>query len=63
MFGSHIARHLLDQPGARLRLLLRSADDAGKKDALKPLLERGAEFVEGDLADRASLDRATQGST
>jgi uncharacterized protein YbjT (DUF2867 family) len=61
MFGSHIARHLLDQPGARLRLLLRSADDASKKDALKPLLERGAEFVEGDLADRASLDRATQG--
>ena len=61
MFGSHIARHLLDQPGARLRLLLRSADDAGRQDALKPLLERGAEFVEGDLADRDSLDRATQG--
>lgn len=61
MFGSHIARHLLDQPGARLRLLLRSADDAGKQKVLKPLLDRGAEFVEGDLADRASLDRATQG--
>jgi uncharacterized protein YbjT (DUF2867 family) len=61
MFGSHVARHLLTQPDARLRLLLRSSDDAGKKDALKPLLERGAEVVHGDLADRASLDRATQG--
>jgi nucleoside-diphosphate-sugar epimerase len=61
MFGSHIARHLLDQPEARLRLLVRSSDDAGKKEALKPLLERGAEFVEGDLADPAALDRATQG--
>lgn len=61
MFGSHIARLLLDQPGARLRLLLRSADNASKRHALKPLLDRGAEFVEGDLADHASLDRATQG--
>jgi uncharacterized protein YbjT (DUF2867 family) len=61
MFGSHIARHLLDQPEARLRLLVRSSDDAGKKAALKPLLERGAEVVEGDLADPAALDRATQG--
>lgn len=61
MFGSRIARHLLDQPEARLRLLLRPGDNASKKDALKPLLDRGAEFVEGDLGDRASLDRATQG--
>ncbi|MEJ7687674.1 MAG: NmrA family NAD(P)-binding protein [Variovorax sp.] len=61
MFGSHIARHLLDRPDARLRLLLRSGDRASKIDALKPLLKRGAEVVEGDLADHASLDRATQG--
>lgn len=61
MFGSQIARHLLDQPEARVRLLLRSSENSKKRDALKPLLDRGAEFVEGDLADRASLDRATQG--
>ncbi len=61
MFGNQIARRLLAQPDARLRLLTRATDDAGKKAALKPLLDRGAEFVEGDLADRASLDRATEG--
>ena len=57
MFGSHIARHLLDQPSALVRLLVRSASD----DKLKPFLDSGAEVVEGDLADAASLDRATQG--
>ena len=61
IFGSQIARHLLNQPEARVRLLLRSSGDSKKKDALKPLIGRGAEFVDGDLADRASLDRATQG--
>jgi nucleoside-diphosphate-sugar epimerase len=61
MFGSQIARQLQSQPGARLRLLVRASEDAKKKDALKPLLDHGAEFVEGDLADHASLDRATQG--
>ncbi len=60
MLGSQIARHLLDQPEARLRLLLRGGD-AGKRAALGPLLARGAEIIEGNLADRASLDRATQG--
>ena len=60
MLGSQIARHLLDQPDARLRLLVRGGD-AGKRVALNPLLARGAEIIEGDLADRASLDRATQG--
>ena len=57
MFGSHIARHLSDASEARLRLLVRSTD----KDKLKPMLDRGAEVVEGDLTDPASLDRATQG--
>ena len=60
MLGSQIARHLLDQPDTRLRLLLRGGD-AGKRAALNPLLAYGAEVIEGDLADRASLDRATQG--
>ena len=57
MFGSQIARHLLDQPAALVRLLVRSASDA----KLKPFLDSGAEVVEGDLADAASLDRAAQG--
>lgn len=60
MLGGRIARCLLDQPEARLRLLIRGGD-AGKRAALGPLLARGAEVIEGDLADRASLDRATQG--
>ncbi len=60
MLGSRIARYLLDQREARLRLLVRG-DAAGKRAALDPLLARGGELVEGDLADRTSLDRATQG--
>jgi len=61
MFGSHIARELLRQPDARVRLLVRASDDSAKRAALKPLLDGGAEVVEGDLANRASLDRATHG--
>ncbi len=60
MLGSQIAHHLLQQPEARLRLLVR-AGDARKRATLGPLLARGAEVIEGDLADHASLDRATQG--
>ncbi len=63
MLGSRIARHLLDQPDTRVRLMLRAGatDDTKNKDALKPLLDGGAQVVEGDLADHASLDRATEG--
>ena len=61
MLGSQIAGALLDQPDARLRLLVRGGDATGKRAALEPLLARGAEIIEGDLADPASLDRATQG--
>ncbi len=61
MFGGHIANHLLDQPEAHVRLLVRSGEDSKKKDVLSPLLNRGAEIVEGDLTDRTSLDRATHG--
>jgi len=59
MFGSRIARHLLAQPEARVRLLLRRAGGA-TNHTLTPLLDRGAEVVEGDLSDRDALDRATQ---
>ncbi|CAA9227694.1 MAG: hypothetical protein AVDCRST_MAG27-702 [uncultured Craurococcus sp.] len=60
MLGGRIARRLLDRPDARVRLLVRGGD-SGKRAALDPLLARGAEIIEGDLADRASLDRATLG--
>ena len=59
MLGGRIAHHLLHQPEARLRLLVRDA--SSKTDALQPLVVAGAELIEGDLTDRASLDRATQG--
>ena len=57
MLGSRIAHRLLDRPEARVRLLARP----GKRDALAAMIDRGAEVIEGDLADEASLDRATQG--
>ena len=59
MFGSRIAHHLLQQTDARVRLLVR--DTGAKKVMLDPLAAKGAELIEGDLADRASLDRATHG--
>jgi quercetin dioxygenase-like cupin family protein len=62
MLGSQIARHLLDRPEARLRLLVRGGEAPNKRAALDPLLARGAEIVEGNLTDRAALDRATQGA-
>lgn len=57
MLGGRIAAHLLDETDANIRLLARSASS----EKLKPFLDRGAEVVEGDLVDEASLDRATQG--
>ena len=59
MFGSRIAHHLVLRPNARVRLLVR--DIAGNKDKLESLVKGGAELIEGDLADPASLDRATRG--
>jgi nucleoside-diphosphate-sugar epimerase len=59
MLGGRIAHYLLEQPDARVRLLIR--DIAGKKQALDPFAAKGAELIEGDLTDSASLDRATQG--
>lgn len=59
MFGSRIAHHLLTESNARVRLLVR--DTAGSRDKLEPLVKAGAEAIEGDLGDPASLDRATRG--
>ncbi|MDQ6883513.1 MAG: SDR family oxidoreductase [Candidatus Dormibacteraeota bacterium] len=52
--GGSIARRLL-QEGKPVRLLVRPQSDA------KPLINLGAEFVAGDLKDRASLDAAVHG--
>jgi uncharacterized protein YbjT (DUF2867 family) len=57
MLGSHVAAHLLEQDQARLRLMVRSNSDA----KLKSLFDGGAEIIEGDLTDPASLDRVTKG--
>ena len=59
MFGSRIAHHLVAHPDARVRLLVRGI--ATNKDKLERLVKEGAELIEGDLADPASLDRATRG--
>ena len=59
MLGGRIVHYLLEQPEARVRLLVR--DITGKKHALDPFAAKGAEVIEGDLTDPASLDRATQG--
>ena len=57
MLGSCIAHHLVADPEARVRLLVRETRDA----KLRPLADHGAELIEGDLADRQALDRATSG--
>lgn len=61
MLGRHIAGHLLTLPHAHVRLLVRNRNQANRNATIAPLLDRGAEIVEGGLADPASLDRATQG--
>ncbi len=63
MLGGRIAHHLLEAEDIALRLLVRPAAlaDPGKRSGIDPLLERGAEVVEGDVADPASLGRATEG--
>ncbi|OLV18870.1 NmrA family NAD(P)-binding protein [Deinococcus marmoris] len=61
MFGGRIAHHLLQQPDAHIRLMIRAAESGAKQDAVRALVEAGAEVVEGDLTDQASLDRATTG--
>lgn len=54
--GGAVARRLLDE-GFYVRALTR---DPNKPEA-RALAERGAEVVEGDLNDRATLDRALEG--
>ena len=62
MLGQRIAHHLVDQPEIGVRLMVRSARAKGQQQsALDDLVGRGAEVIVADLADAASLDRATQG--
>lgn len=63
MLGGRIAHHLLTEPGVHLRLLAREAafTDPDKKERLRALEARGATISFGDLSDRDSLQRATEG--
>lgn len=63
MLGARIAHHLLETEDVGLKLLVRpmALRDPSKRSVLDPLAERGAELVDGDVGDRASLDRATRG--
>lgn len=63
MLGGRVATHLADDPGVQLRLLVRprTLSDPGTRARLEPLLRGGATTVSGDLADPASLERATRG--
>lgn len=58
MLGGRVAHHLLEQPGTRVRLLVR---DTAKQAQLAPLARCGAEIAEGSLTDPDALDRATRG--
>src|SRR2546430_10398993 len=57
LLGTEICRRLATA-GKSFRAMVRKISDQAKKDTLKRF---GADFVEADLKDRASLDRACQG--
>ena len=59
LLGAEICRRLANA-GKSLRAMVRKTSDPAKKDTLKQL---GAELVEADLKDRASLDHACRGAT
>ena len=64
MLGSRIAHHLLEDEDVALRLLVRPAAlaDSVRLPGLERLARRGAEIVEGDVTEPASLGRATDGA-
>ena len=61
MLGGRIAAHLSEEPDTRLRLMVRAGGRAADDATLADLVARGAQMVEADLTDPASLDRATRG--
>ncbi|MEH2294438.1 NmrA/HSCARG family protein [Nostoc sp.] len=56
--GGAVARHLLQRGKFTVRAFVRDLN----KPAAQALKQAGAELVEGDFSDRASLDRALQGA-
>ncbi|MBD2308972.1 NmrA/HSCARG family protein [Chroococcidiopsis sp. FACHB-1243] len=56
--GGAVAHHLLQRGNFKVRALVRDPN----KPAAQALKQAGAELVQGDLSDRASLDRALQGA-
>ena len=56
--GGAIARHLLQRGKFKVRAMVRDQN----KPAAQALLQAGAELVQADFNDRASLDRALQGA-
>ncbi len=56
--GGAVARHLLQRGNFTVRAFVRDQN----KPAAQALKQAGAELVEGDFSDRASLDRALQGA-
>jgi len=59
LLGTEICRRLASA-GKPFKAMVRATSDPAKKDVLKQL---GGELVEADLKDRASLDRACEGTT
>jgi uncharacterized protein YbjT (DUF2867 family) len=56
--GGSVARHLLAEGSCRIRCLTRCIDSV----AARALADAGAEVVQGDMADRDSLDAALAGA-
>jgi uncharacterized protein YbjT (DUF2867 family) len=62
MLGSRIAGLLIDEPAARVRMMVRDANTASARNPhFASLRNSGADVVEGDLSDAVSLERATAG--
>ena len=57
--GGAVARHLLQRRNCTVRAFVRDQN----KPAAQALKQAGAELVEGDFSDRASLDRALQSAS
>lgn len=55
--GGAVARHLLQRGAFKVRAFVRDPN----KPAAQTLKQAGAELVQGDFSDRASLDQALQG--
>lgn len=57
MFGSRIANYLLDQPDARMRLMIRPSELTHKAAELDALRDRGAEVATWPIVRRSIVRR------